>query len=140
MEADQDVDNYWMRLIATSGCSRITNKDLTAIVRYDGADTTDDPTSTAYIPDNQICEDETGLVPIVPRDAGLFSYSSGMDITLAKTNGIFSWQINGSSFHINWSDPTLLLVDNYDPSYPSEYNVLDLNGTKETVMNPANFN
>jgi hypothetical protein len=140
VEADQDVDNYWMRLIATSGCSKITNEDLTAIVRYDGASTTDDPTSTAYIPDNQICEDETGLVPIVSRDAGLFSYSSGMDITLAKTNGIFSWQINGSSFRINWSDPTLLLADNYDPSYPSQYNVLDLNGTDDTVMNSINLN
>ena len=129
-----------MRLVATSGCSSITNKDLTAIVRYDGANTTDDPTSTAYVPDNQICEDETGLVPIVPRDAGLFSYSSGMDITLAKTNGIFSWQINGSSFRINWSDPTLLLVDNYDPSYPSQYNVLDLNGTEETVTNFVRLN
>jgi hypothetical protein len=129
-----------MRLVATSGCSSIANKDLTAIVRYDGANTTDDPTSTAYVPDNQICEDETGLVPIVPRDAGLFSYSSGMNITLAKTNGIFSWQINGSSFRINWSDPTLLLVDNYDPSYPSQYNVLDLNGTEETVTNFVKLN
>lgn len=132
VEANQDVDNYWMRLIATSGCSNIANKDLTAIVRYDDA-STDDPTSTAYVPDNEICEDETNLVPVVVRNAGLFSYSSGMNITLAKSNGIFSWLINGSTFLIDWSDPTLLLVDDYDPSYPSQYNVLDLNGTEETV-------
>ena len=123
-----------MRLIATSGCSRVSNKDLTAIIRYDGASTTDDPTSIAHVPDNQICEDETNLVPIVVRDAGLASYSSGMNITVAKTNGIFEWKINGSSFRIDWSNPTLLLVDNFDPTYPSQYNVLDLNGTEETVI------
>ena len=140
MEANQDVDNYWMRLVATSGCSKITNNDLTAIIRYDGASTTENPTSTAHVPDNQICEDETGLVPIVVRNAGLFSYTSGMDITVAKTNGIFSWQVNGSSFRIDWSDPTLLLVDNNDPSYPSQYNVLDLNGTEETVTKSVGLN
>jgi hypothetical protein len=136
VEADQEVDNYWMRLIATSGCSKITNQDLTAIVRYDAA-STEDPTSTAYIPDNQVCEDETNLVPVVVRDAAPFSYTSGMNITLAKNSGIFQWQINGSTFQIDWSDPTLLLVDGFDSSYPAEYNVLDLNGTEETVINIA---
>lgn len=134
MEANQEIDNYWMRLIATSGCSNVANTDLTAVIRYGGESTTDDPTSTAYIPDNQNCEDETNLVPIVVRDAGDFSFSSGMDIALARTNGIVSWEINGSTFRIDWSDPTLLLVENFDPSYPARYNVLELNGTEETVQ------
>jgi hypothetical protein len=123
-----------MRLIATSGCSNVVNKDLTAIVRYDGA-STGDPNSVAYVPSNQVCEDETDLVPIIARNAGPFSYGSGMNISLAVTNKIFSWVINnGSSFKIDWEDPTLLLVDNYDPTYPAQYNVLELNGTETTVI------
>jgi len=124
-----------MRLVATSGCSNVNNTDLTAIIRYEGASTTDDPTSIAYIPSNQVCEDETQLVPVITRNAGPFSYGSEMNITLATTNNIFSWIINNaSSFKIDWEDPTLLLVDNYDPSYPAQYNVVELNGTQTTVL------
>jgi hypothetical protein len=123
-----------MRLVATAGCSDVNNTDLTAIIRYDGANTQELPTSIAYVPPNQICEDETQLVPVIVRNAGPFSYHSGMNISLAVTNNIFSWVINdGFSFKIDWSDPTLLLVDDHDPSYPSQYNVLELNGTQTTV-------
>lgn len=119
-------------MIATEGCSNV-NKDLTAIIRYEGAPLTD-PTSTGWVPANQICEDETQLVPIVQRTAGPFSFSSGMDITIDEqmlaNEGIFQWHVNGSTFLIDWSNPTLLLVDNKDPSYPSQYNVLELNGTE----------
>jgi len=135
VEADQPIGNYWMRMIATEGCSNVTNTDLTAIVRYEGAPLTN-PTSTAYIPANQICEDETQLVPIVPRNAGPFSFSSGLDIAIdedmLQTEGIFSWHVNGSTFLIDWSNPTLLMVDDHDPTYPSQYNVLELNGTEST--------
>jgi hypothetical protein len=126
-----------MRLVATQGCSAVTNDDLTAIIRYDGASTTDDPSSVAYVPPDQVCEDETQLVPIVTRDAGPFSYGSEMDITLAVTNNIFSWVINNAtSFRIDWEDPTLLLVDEHDPTYPDQYNVVQLNGTQTTVSSP----
>ena len=138
VEADQPVDNYWIRLVATAGCSNIANTtDMSAILRYVGADTTADPTSTAWVPPNQICEDETNLSPVIVRNAGPFSFGSGMDITVDQNqlfnNGIFQWNINGSSFLIDWANPTLLLVDNHDPSFPSQYNVDELNGTETTV-------
>jgi hypothetical protein len=137
VEANQAVGNYWMRLVATAGCSNVVNKDLTAIIRYTGANPTADPTSTAYVPPNEICEDETELVPVVVRNAGPFSYGNSMDISIDQNDlnnfGFFRFDINGSSFRIDWSDPTLLLVDNHDPSYPAAYNVLELNGTETTV-------
>jgi hypothetical protein len=132
-----------MRLIATAGCSKVTNTDLTAILRYDGAGP-GDPTSTAYVPPNQICEDETSLVPVVERDVEPFSYGSGMSIAIDQqslaSSGIFKWDINGSSFLIDWKNPTLLLIDNNDP-FPTSYNALELNGTAETVphLSPVNI-
>jgi Multicopper oxidase len=134
--ADQPIANYYMRLVASQKCSNITNPDLTAILHYDGADNSV-PTSEAYPVPNMICEDETGLVPIVQRNAGPFSFSSGMDIAIDETmlanEGIFSWHVNGSTFKIDWSDPTLLKTENHDPSYPADYNVVELNGTESTV-------
>lgn len=125
-----------MRLIATAGCSNVLNTDLTAIIRYEGAGS-GDPTSTAYVPPNQICEDETGLVPINVRDVQPFSYGSGMDVTIDQDSlfntGIFKWDINGSSFLIDWKDPTLLLIDEQRP-FPTSYNALELNGTQTTVI------
>jgi hypothetical protein len=140
VEANQPVDNYWIRLVATAGCSNIANTtDMSAILRYEGADTNADPTSTAWVPPNQICEDESAanLSPVIVRNAGPFSFGSGMDITVDQNelfnNGIFQWDINGTSFLIDWANPTLLLVENHDPSYPSQYNVDELNGTETTV-------
>ena len=136
INADQPIANYYMRLTPSSGCSNITNPDLTAILHYDGADNSL-PTSTPYIPPNMVCEDETGLVPIVERNAGPFSFSTGMDITIDEamlaSEGIFSWNVNGTSFKIDWDDPTLLKVENHDNSYPADYNVVELNGTSSTV-------
>jgi Multicopper oxidase len=141
VEADQPVDNYWLRLVATTGCSNVANTtDLSAILRYEGADTSVDPTSTPTLPDNEICEDEaaSNLNPVIVRNAGPFSFGSGMDITIDQTelftNGIFQWDINGTSLVIDWDNPTLLLVDNHDPSFPSQYNVEELNGTETTVF------
>lgn len=139
VNADQPIANYFMRLIPSEKCTNITNPDLTAILHYDGADDSY-PTSTPYPVPTMECVDETDLVPVVVRNAGPFSFSSGMDITIdedmLKTQGIFSWNVNGSSFKIDWSDPTLMLVENHDKSYPSEYNVLPLNGTDDTVFSP----
>jgi Multicopper oxidase len=139
VEADQPIANYYMRLIATAGCSNVVNTDLTAIINYLGAPA-GDPTSAPYVPADQICEDETGLVPVVVRDVQPFSYGSGMEITVDQpslfNDGIFKWDINGSSFRIDWEDPTLLLIDNNEP-FPTEYNVLELNGTAATVLPSA---
>jgi hypothetical protein len=125
-----------MRLIATAGCSNVVNTDLTAIIRYVGAGS-GDPSSTAYVPADQICEDETGLVPVVVRDVQPFSYGSGMTITVDQdtlfNDGLFLWDINGTSFVIDWEDPTLLLLDDNEP-FPLAYNVLELNGTEATVL------
>jgi hypothetical protein len=131
-----------MRLIPSEQCTNITNPDLTAILHYDGADNSA-PTPSPYTVSTMECMDETGLVPIVERHAGPFSFSSGMDIsideTMLKNEGIFSWHVNGSTFKIDWSDPTLLKVEDHDPSYPADYNVVELNGTESTVFHAIEY-
>jgi hypothetical protein len=133
-EANQAGGNYWMHALPALGCSAINNlNNILAIVRYEGSDKKADPTSTPFVPSDTNCEDETGLVPVVPRNVGKFSSGDTFDISLIPANGFVQWTINASSFQIDYEDPTLLLVDNYDPKYPSQYNVVSLNGTEETV-------
>jgi len=134
VSADQPVDNYWIHALPASGCSSNDNPDgILAILRYEGSDSAPDPTSTPYTPSTTVCQDEQGLVPVVPRNVGTFSYGDSLDISSIPQNGIVTWNINGSSFFIDWADPTLLLVENHDAKYPSTYNVVSLDGTDETV-------
>ena|SRR6202035_2244397 len=123
-----------MRLWASTDCTALSAPDsgLTAIVRYDTAPIAD-PTTTGYdVSLDTACKDEVGLVPVVERDVQPFAYGNEGVITPTRdSNGILFWDINGSSFLIDWDDPTLLLIDNQQP-FPTSYNALELNGTKAT--------
>lgn len=123
-----------MHALPALQCSANNNEDgILAIVRYEGSNPFVESNSTPFVPSDILCLDEQGLVPVVPRNVGIFSEGDVLDISLIPENGLVRWTINGSSFQVDYEDPTLLLVDNHDPSYPSQYNVITLNGTEETV-------
>src|SRR5271170_3568013 len=112
-----------MRAIPASGCSSNLNPDgILAIVRYDGVnDDTADPSSTGYDTGTTACFDESGLVPVVPRDVGYIVFGQEVDISVITDNYV-KFTINGSSLLIDWDNPTLLLAESSDPSYPTDYN------------------
>jgi hypothetical protein len=124
-----------MRALPALGCSANFNLNgILAVIRYDGSDPTALPNSTAYVPSDTNCEDETGLVPVVPKSPGIFSEDGNLNISIIPNNGLVTWTINLSQFFINYSDPTLLLVEDHNPKYPDSYNVVSLNGTDDTVI------
>jgi hypothetical protein len=128
-----------MRAIPATGCTSNLNADgIRAIVRYDGANMTADPTSTNYTATTTECVDESGLVPFVPRDVGTFGGGQEVDIAIISSTYI-KFTINGSSLEIDWDNPTLLLADNLDSSFPGSYNVVNLNGTADTVVHSNNL-
>jgi FtsP/CotA-like multicopper oxidase with cupredoxin domain len=130
-EANQNAGNYWMRAVPATSCSATLNPDgARAIVRYDGANH-EDPTSVPYTPTME-CVDEHQLVPVVHIDPGNFAFGEKVDISVIVDNYV-KFTVNGSSMFIDWSEPTLLLADNHDSRYPAGYNVVSLNGTKDTV-------
>lgn len=132
VEADQSADNYWIRCIPALGCSANNNQDgIRGIVTYEGT-TLADPTSTAYVPDNTLCEDESPLVPVVQRDISSLAYGVTEIVALPGTP-IVRWTMNNSSFFTNFQNPTLLMVEEGNSSYPTDYNVVSLNGTGDTV-------
>jgi FtsP/CotA-like multicopper oxidase with cupredoxin domain len=134
-EANQEVDNYWMRAIpATDCCSNFNADGIRAIVRYEGVtDNTTDPTSTPFNITSTECKDETGLIPVVPKNVGPLSYGEEMNLAIDQTSTYVMFTLNGSSLFIDWDNPTLIMVENGDPSYPGDYNVISVNGTSDTV-------
>ena len=127
-----------MRALPATGCSSNQNQNgILAIVSYEGQDPNTLPTSTPWVPADTNCEDETGLVPVVPRNVGTFDTtgeSGELDVSiLATAENIVTWNINSSSFKIDYASPTLLLVEDNDDSFPGSYNVVQLNGDDNTV-------
>jgi len=121
--------------VPATGCSSNNNQNgIQGIIIYDGA-TLEDPTSTAYVPDDTVCEDETGLVPVVQRDISALVYGVPEIVALPGTP-IVRWTMNNSSFFTNFQNPTLLMVEEGNSSYPTDYNVVSLNGTQDIVMFP----
>lgn len=122
-----------MRAVTASGCSINFNPNgIVAIVRYEGANNGALPMSHPYNITDMTCKDEVGLVPIVPVNLTALSYGEEFDLELVNEPFV-KFTLNGSSLQIDWSSPTLLLVENLDPSFPDDYNVISLNGTSDTV-------
>ena len=127
-----------MRALPQLGCSSNQNQNgIQAIVSYEGQDPTILPTSTPWVPADTNCEDETGLIPVVPRNVGTCGQSGTLDISIIPNGNIVTWNINSSSFKIDYKSPTLLLVEDHDDSFPTSYNVVELNGDDNTVCAPG---
>lgn len=121
-----------MRAVPATHCSSVNNGDwIRAVVRYEGSDDSL-PTSTSWTIPDQNCVDEEGLVPWVARDVGGLAYGDQANISIVKQN-YEKFTMGGTSLQIDWSNPTLLLAEKGDPSYPADYNVLQVDGTDDTV-------
>lgn len=114
VQADQaaTADAFWLRAVPQTSCSKSSNADdVRGIIYYDKAAAL--PATAAHNASNS-CEDEDAskLVPIVspalhltPNDT---YYIETLSATVAKNeNSLYRWQLNGTSMHLNWSEPTL---------------------------------
>ncbi|KNG91191.1 putative extracellular dihydrogeodin oxidase/laccase [Aspergillus nomiae NRRL 13137] len=112
VQADQPVDNYWIRAVPQSACSNIpTGDNIKGIVHYIGAEDGEDPTTVKWdYGDDTQCLDRpmSDLVPWVALDA-MISNTTSLNDAVAPTNAgsIFLWTIGGRAFNVSWKDPTL---------------------------------
>ncbi|KAL7275104.1 hypothetical protein RUND412_001980 [Rhizina undulata] len=131
VEANEDVNNYWFHAYVQTSCSAANENTMTikGIIRYDGASTTAEPTTTdSFLGYVDSCDDETlsNLVPYVSKDVTSTSFDTSfddLDVEVAPFDGIYKWTLNGTSLVIDWGSPTLLeLIDG--KSYPTDYNTV----------------
>lgn len=140
VNANQTVDNYWIRATAETACDAFPNQSpALAIVRYDGAPDSN-PTSDSTVTSTD-CAGPGVLTPWVSntvgsvdefkaqaRDLELGAYLPGA--TTNKQNIVY-WGINSTAIDVQWNNPILEYVKTGNTSYPVTENVIEL-PTKDT--------
>lgn len=112
-------ESFWMRSIPQLNCTKTTNvDDVLGIVRYKSPNATVPtsssssrsslPTTTAYAyTDSCADEDPSNLVPYLRVDPSA-TYDVRDDEKTAVINGAeVSWTMGGSSFSVDWANPSL---------------------------------
>ncbi|KAJ6511592.1 yellow laccase [Mycena vitilis] len=99
LNANQAVDNYWIRTVANGGTTGFDNGINSAILRYDGADVVD-PTTSATT--STAALDETNLHPLVATPVPGTAAPGGVDVALNLLITLdfttFEFAINGAEF------------------------------------------
>ncbi len=119
IDASQPVGNYWFNVTfaGTVFCGRSkiqVASQPAAIFAYDGAPHALPTIAGSPLPDS-LCEDNTDLIPTVPRVAPAPSFTVPIGHTLDfnfstqqwKDQQRVYWQVGGQDMNVSWSDPTL---------------------------------
>jgi FtsP/CotA-like multicopper oxidase with cupredoxin domain len=140
IEANQTVGNYWLRAVV-QGCNIILNSawdDIRGIVRYEGvADSVGDPTTTSSLPN--ACYD-SGLASLTPHlsktvGSAVQEDEYGISWYYDIPGGlIYHWAINGQTLEIDWAEPTLKLIENGVPTFPTSYNIKEVTAVNQVII------
>lgn len=145
---------FWMRSNLT-GCAGNPNTPppsnqpfAVAAVYYDNADTTKAPTSKAWnIPDAVRCtnDDLAATEPLFRMPLPEPAFTKTMNITtFTNASGVTLWKFDGVSMRANYDNPVLLLANQGNLSYPTEWNVRNFysNASVRVIVNnnsPASY-
>ncbi|RDW92183.1 hypothetical protein BP5796_01577 [Coleophoma crateriformis] len=132
--ATETSGNFWIRAIPQTFCSDNDNTDnIKGILMYDETDTTE-PTTSAYDYDDN-CDDEamTDLVPYYAMDAGSESTEDDFAVTVGYSSNVFRWYMAGTTFVVEWDDPTLLQIWNNYSDWNTSQHVIQLDTADEWV-------
>lgn len=139
------VDKYWMRTSAPGGdtCGGSKQGEIQAIVYYEGADTTLEPTTTSTVTDTSCDTLPVAAVQpeysITPTNTDI--YTMDIEITLVKNStGSMEWQMNGQTFRANFNWPILFEAAAGNTSYPDdpEWQVVNFGNNATVIVNLTN--
>jgi FtsP/CotA-like multicopper oxidase with cupredoxin domain len=137
IEANQAVDNYFLRAVVQFSCANNTNDGLgtsNGIVSYKGAGS-GLPTSTAgSFTDDCADPPASSLVPVVSNSVDSSTFSAkesslpvgGPTPSVQTYGSVFTWSLNGEPIDIDWTNPTLLQVQNGATTFSAPQNVVRL--------------
>ncbi|MCJ1400473.1 hypothetical protein MMC11_003679 [Xylographa trunciseda] len=145
--ANQEHSNsaFWMRSNISTICSSDNQPNALAAIYYDNADTTVDPTSTAWdVPDPGTCEnDDLALtVPFYPITPTMQPATTRtLEITFEfNATGSFLYLVNNQTFRADYNSPVLLLANQGNLTYPAEWSVMNFGSNSSirvVVNNPS---
>ncbi|KAL2827315.1 multicopper oxidase-domain-containing protein [Aspergillus pseudoustus] len=139
VEANQEIDNYWMRATPQiKACDTGFNykpDNIRGIIRYEDTDGSDnssdataDPTSAPW-PLTPTCGDEpyNALVPYLAKNV-----EKGISETWLRVGwyfqwkNIFHWTLGTRDLVIDWKNPTNRIITQGYSIFPSEYNIYEV--------------
>lgn len=100
---------------------------------YDSTDTTDPTTSAYTYTDSCDDEDVSSLVPYVSKTVTTSSLDDEEAVTVGRSNNVFKWYMAGTTFEVEWEDPTLLQIYDGDTNYTASSHVVELPDANEWV-------
>ncbi|KAK0107229.1 hypothetical protein ONS95_003931 [Cadophora gregata] len=132
--ATQSSGNYWLRSMPQTACSDNDNTDnIMGIFMYDSTNTTE-PSSSAYsYTDSCNDEDMSTLVPYLSKTVSTESEDDDFAVTVGRSNNVFKWYMVGTTFEVEWEDPTLLQIYEGDTNYTTSSHVIELPTADEWV-------
>lgn len=120
------ASNFWIRAIPQTACSNNDNtKDIRGIVYYGSTPGTPNTTGYSYV---DACVDEplSKLVPHLALNAGQQQWSDLEQVSIVASTNVFLWALNGTSFHADWNNPTLLQMYNNNTNFTTANHVIRL--------------
>lgn len=134
IHANQPVDNYWLNVTLSPSnlCGTSRNKWPAAIFHYEGAPAEGIPTNQGT-PISAGCADETGMVPVVPRQVTQEQFTGankkfGVSLatpTVPVLGQVFRWIVNNTDIEVDWDHPILEYVMNRSTNYPPKSNIVE---------------
>lgn len=137
-----------MRSSISTNCSLTFQPDAYAIVYYQNADTTTEPTTTKWPVDDSYCGNDPlpSAVPYFPIAPPPVDTRVDVAVSFAiNSTGNFIWTVDGSSFRTDYNNPILPLLqannatDNI-ANFPDEWNIYNFGSNKSFVIVVNNQN
>lgn len=135
--------NFWMRSIPQLNCTKTTNVDnVLGILRYADADgvaldAESLPATLAYeYTDSCADEDPANLVPYLQIDPAVTYDVRDDEVTTVINGAEVSWTMGGSSFKVDWANPSLEQIveaDGNASTWSAEQHALVLPNANEWV-------
>lgn len=123
------AEDFWIRAIPDSFCSENDNSNhIRGILHYGSSTGTPETSGPDYDENNCAGESSNNIVPYLAIDAGSSADSSDdLAVTISTdSDNLFKWYVGGTTFLVNWNNPTAQQVLDNATTFPDSSAVIEL--------------
>jgi FtsP/CotA-like multicopper oxidase with cupredoxin domain len=123
------ASDFWIRAIPDSYCSENDNSNgIRGILHYGSSTNTPSTNAVTYEENNCAGEPDSSVIPYLAISPGSSADSSDdLAVTVSKnSDNLFKWFVGGTTFRVDWADPTALQVLNNATKFEDSAAVIEL--------------
>lgn len=127
------ANDFWIRAVPDSFCSENDNSNHIRGILHYGSSTGTPATSAPHYDENNCAgEPSDNIVPHLAVSPGSSADSSDdLAVTVGKSSNLFKWYVGGTTFLVDWSDPTAQQVLNNATTFDDSAAVIELETADE---------